>query len=153
MTDEIMGAAAIESMIPHRLPMRLVEGIVTVDAHSIVTSSVVRDTWPTARDGCVRTLLLVELIAQSAGVLQGWHERPEQASVAGGLLVGVERAVIVQPTLPLGTNLLCTVRISHGAAGFQAYEGEVRDAASVLWLSATVQGFRPDGDAQPGGRA
>ena len=67
----------IEQLIPHRLPMRLVETVVEIDNESIKTTAVVQDTWPTARDGHAQTLMLIELIAQTAAVLQGWRERHE----------------------------------------------------------------------------
>jgi predicted hotdog family 3-hydroxylacyl-ACP dehydratase len=140
----------VETLIPHRLPMRLVEEIVAVDEDSIVTASVVRETWPTATDGTVRSLVLVELIAQSAAVLQGWKERHEKSTAVGGLLVGIHHAIRTRPTVPFGTRLLCSVRISHGATNYLAFEGEVKDTAAVVWLTGAVQAFRLDGDAPLG---
>jgi predicted hotdog family 3-hydroxylacyl-ACP dehydratase len=153
MTDTARQAIAVEKLIPHRLPMRLVEDIVTVDEASIETASVVREAWPTASHGCVRALVLVELIAQSAAVLQGWKERHEKKTAIGGLLVGIHHATLAQPTVPLGTRLLCSVRVSHGTTNYLAFEGEVKDAAGVLWLTGAIQAFRPDMDAQPGEQA
>jgi predicted hotdog family 3-hydroxylacyl-ACP dehydratase len=143
----------IEQLIPHRLPMRLVEEIVAIDESSVVTSQLVRATWPTAQDGYVRTLVLIELVAQAAGVLQGWKERQHHPSIAGGLLVGVPQASIVSPTVPIGTRLLCTVRLARETLGYQACEGEVRDTDSGLWLRATVQGFRASPSQGPGSTA
>jgi len=40
----------VEELIPHRLPMRLVESITSVDDANIVARALVRDTWPTVRD-------------------------------------------------------------------------------------------------------
>jgi predicted hotdog family 3-hydroxylacyl-ACP dehydratase len=145
-----MASIDIEKLIPHRLPMRLVEDIVHVEEQSIETSQIVRDTWPTAEAGQVRTLALVELIAQSAAVLQGWKERHEQAAGQGGLLVGIHHATPMQPTVPVGTRVFCSVRISHGATNYLAFEGQVKDAAGVLWLTGAIQAFRPDPDALPG---
>jgi predicted hotdog family 3-hydroxylacyl-ACP dehydratase len=137
-------AIDIEALIPHRRPMRLVEEVVTVEAEAIVTASVVRDTWPTAERGSVRALVLVELIAQSAAVLQGWNERRDGKTATGGLLVGIPQATPCQPTVPLGARLLCSVRITHGAPNYLAFEGEVKDTGGVLWLTAAIQAFRPD---------
>ena len=150
MTETTSSAADIERLIPHRLPMRLVEELVRVDGLSIETGAVVRDSWPTADGGRVRTLVLVELIAQSAAVLQGWKERHEERTGMGGLLVGIPHATPAQLTVPVGTQLVCTVRISHGATNFLAFEGEVKDRSGVLWLNGAIQAFRPDLDAHPG---
>jgi predicted hotdog family 3-hydroxylacyl-ACP dehydratase len=141
----------VEKLIPHRHPMRLVEEVVTIDEDAVETSSVVRDTWPTAEHGCVRTVVLVELIAQSAAVLQGWKERRENDTALGGLLVGIQHATLTRPTVPVGARLLCTVRISHGLTNYLAFEGEVKDEAGAVWLTGAIQAFRPDGDALAGG--
>jgi predicted hotdog family 3-hydroxylacyl-ACP dehydratase len=137
-------AIDIEALIPHRRPMRLVEEVITVEAEAIVTGAVVRETWPTAERGCARTLVLVELVAQSAAVLQGWRERRDGKTASGGLLVGIPQATPSEPALPLGTRLLCSVRITHGAPNYLAFEGEVKDTRGVLWLTAAIQAFRPD---------
>jgi predicted hotdog family 3-hydroxylacyl-ACP dehydratase len=148
-----MEAIDIEKLIPHRLPMRIVEEIVTVSERAIETAATVRDSWPTAKGGEARTLVLVELIAQTAAVLQGWKERHEKERGIGGLLVGIHHATPARPTVPVGTQLRCSVQISHGATNYLAFEGQVKDAAGVVWLSGAIQAFRPDMDAQPGGQA
>ena len=150
MSEAATGAVQIEKLIPHRLPMRLVEEIVRVDESSAEIAAVVRDTWPTVADGQARTLVLIELIAQSAAVLQGWKERHDKEMGEGGLLVGIHSAIPSQPSIPVGTRLVCQVRISHGATNYLAFEGEVRDAASVVWLTGAIQAFRPELAAQPG---
>lgn len=134
----------IEQLIPHRLPMRLVETIVRVDDESIETNAVVRDSWPTVRDGQARTLVLIELIAQTAAVLQGWRERHENKAGMGGLLVGIPEANPQAPTIPVGTQLVCSVRISHGAPNYLAFSGQVSGVDGVLWLTGSIQAYRPD---------
>jgi predicted hotdog family 3-hydroxylacyl-ACP dehydratase len=150
MSDVPTSAAEIERLIPHRAPMRLVEEVVRVDGQAIETAAVVRDTWPTAEKGLARALVLIELLAQSAAVLQGWKERHEKETGEGGLLVGIHSAIPSQPTIAVGTRVFCRVRISHGATNYLAFEGEVRDAESVVWLTGAIQAFRPELGAQPG---
>ena len=88
--------------------------------------------------------MLVELIAQTAAVLQGWKERHEKEIGEGGLLVGVQGAKFAVPTIPVGTNLVCTVRISHGVQSYLAFDGEVRDETGTVWLTGSIQAFRPE---------
>lgn len=142
----------LDRLIPQRPPMRIVEGVAALDDHSIESTCTVRDTWPTAtRDhddgqiGTVRTLMLIELVAQTAAVLQVWRERHEKEVGEGGLLVGIHGAKLAAPTIPVGTQLRCAVRISHGAQSYLAFDGEVRDAEQgTLWLSASIQAYRPE---------
>jgi predicted hotdog family 3-hydroxylacyl-ACP dehydratase len=79
----------IESLIPHRAPMRIVEHMLTADDSSIETVSTVRETWPTAENGHASALVLVELIAQSAAALAGWVDRNNGTGNKPGYLVGV----------------------------------------------------------------
>jgi predicted hotdog family 3-hydroxylacyl-ACP dehydratase len=134
----------IEQLIPHRLPMRLVETIASADNESIQTNAVVRDSWPTARNGRARTLILIELLAQTAAVLQGWRERHENKAGVGGLLVGIPEAKLQAPSIPIGTQLVCSVRITHGAQNYLAFSGQVAGADGALWLTGSIQAYRPD---------
>jgi predicted hotdog family 3-hydroxylacyl-ACP dehydratase len=139
----------VEQLIPHRLPMRLVEGIERVDDTSIDTTATVRPTWPTAQNGTVRTVMLVELVAQAAAALQGWKERHEHAG-KGGLLVGIQSALPAAGHLPIGTELRCSVRITHGVPNYLAFDGEVVAADGTRWMTASIQAYRPDESEQPG---
>jgi predicted hotdog family 3-hydroxylacyl-ACP dehydratase len=140
----------IEKLIPHRAPMRLVQTITRIDDESIETASVVQDSWPTARDGRVRSLVLIELVAQTAAALQGWRERREREGSEGGLLVGVHEAKLHKGVLPVGTQLRCFARISYGAPNYLAFEGRVEDSDGTQWLSGSIQAFRPPAPVQPG---
>jgi predicted hotdog family 3-hydroxylacyl-ACP dehydratase len=140
----------VEKLIPHREPMRLVQTIRKIDDESIETASVVQDSWPTARDGHVRTLVLIELVAQSAAALQGWRERHERERGAGGLLVGVHEAKLHEAALPVGAQLRCFARISHHAPNYLAFEGRVEDTEGTQWLSGSIQAFRLEAPIESG---
>ena len=143
MSDDA-AAIDIEQLILYRLFMRLVESVASVDNASIRTTAVVRDAWPTVRDGRARTLILIELIAQTAAVLQGWRERNEDKAGIGGLLVGIPEAKPHAPTIPVGTALVCSVRISHGAQNYLAFSGQVTGTDCAIWLTGSIQAYRPD---------
>jgi predicted hotdog family 3-hydroxylacyl-ACP dehydratase len=140
----------VEALIPHRLPMRLVETITSVDEVNVVTTAVVRDTWPTVREGRAQTLMLIELIAQTAAVLQGWRERHTGKAGSGGLLVGIHEAKAQTTTLPVGTPLICTVHITHGAQNYLAFTGQVVGTDGAPWLTGSIQAYRPDSLETPG---
>ncbi len=138
----------IDRLIPQRPPMRIVEAVAAIDEVSIESTTTVRASWPTAKDGNARTLMLVELIAQTAAVLQGWKERHEKETGEGGLLVGVQGAKLAAATIPVGTNLVCAVRISHGVQSYLAFDGEVRDDQGTVWLTGSIQAFRPENNQE-----
>jgi predicted hotdog family 3-hydroxylacyl-ACP dehydratase len=138
------GAAEVESLIPHRLPMRLVESFETPADISIVAFAEVRESWPTVSHGNAQTLMLIELIAQTAAVLQGFRERAENKPATGGLLVGIPALQVTKPRIAVGTQLVCNVSISHGAQNYLAFEGRVNDTSGTLWLTGSIQAYRPD---------
>jgi predicted hotdog family 3-hydroxylacyl-ACP dehydratase len=137
-------ATHVEALIPHRLPMRLVEGFEDpVDEHMLACAEV-RASWPTVCGGAARTLILIELIAQSAGVLQGFRERAQGKPVSGGLLVGIPALAVSKARIPVGTQLRCSVSISHGAPNYLVFDGRVTDTTGELWLAGSVQAYRVD---------
>ena len=140
----MMGVADVEALIPHRGPMRLVEGFERPVDQRVVAFAEVRETWPTVQDGSAQTLLLIELVAQAGGVLQGWRERAENKIATGGLLVGIPQMEMAKPWIPVGPKLVCDVGITHGTQNYLAFEGRVRDIDGTVWLTGAIQAYRPD---------
>jgi len=138
------GAAEVESLIPHRLPMRLVESFETPTEEGIVAFAEVRASWPSVCHGSAQTLILIELIAQSAAVLQGFRERAANKPATGGLLVGLPTVQITRPRIAVGTQLVCNASIYHGVQNYLAFEGRVTDTTGTLWLTGSIQAYRPD---------
>lgn len=74
--------------------MRLVDAIVSADAGQAVTRAVVKSSWPLFSDGRVSPMIIVELVAQTAGINIRWNElqKDKDAPPGGGLLVGIKKA-------------------------------------------------------------
>ncbi len=140
----------LDRLMPHRPPMRLVESITAIDESSITCVCAVRDSWPGASNGQVPSSMLIELLAQSAATMQGWKERHESEYGRGGLLVGIPTARFAAPRVPVGTELTCIVRATHGTLSYSAFDGEVRDNQGKVWLTGSIQAFRPDKSLLPG---
>jgi predicted hotdog family 3-hydroxylacyl-ACP dehydratase len=140
----------LDRLMPHRPPMRLVEGVNAIDDEWVESVCTVRDSWPSARDGQVPSLMLAELVAQSAALLQGWKERHDSECGRGGLLVGIPTARFAAATVPVGIRLVCVVRPTHGTQFYAAFDGEVRDTDGKVWFTGAIQAFRPDQVAELG---
>jgi predicted hotdog family 3-hydroxylacyl-ACP dehydratase len=87
-------ALNVESLLPHRGRMLLVDEILTLTDDQATTLSIASKNWPLYRDGVINPLILVELVAQTAGVqnsLKLVKERGE-GSQTRGWLVGVKTA-------------------------------------------------------------
>ena len=98
----------VERLIPHRGRMRLVDEIISVDEKTAVTASTVTESWPMVEGGAANCIVLVELVAQTAGISLGWKERQKnEAELAGtGWIVGVKEAVFHRGEIPLNSRII-----------------------------------------------
>jgi predicted hotdog family 3-hydroxylacyl-ACP dehydratase len=116
---------AAEELIPHRLPMRLVEQLLEIDGkNGVVAAKIGADCPLVDSHGKFEEVALVELIAQSYASLKGYLDRLEQRPVRQGFFVGIKkmdwfRAVQVQE------ELLIKVRTLAELGDFAVAEGEV----------------------------
>ncbi|MDO9228047.1 MAG: hypothetical protein Q7U03_00635 [Syntrophales bacterium] len=82
----------IEALIPHRDRMRLIGEIMAVDDDRAVTLSAVTEEWPLYRDGSVDALVTIELVAQTAALMEGWTRLKSGRGGTSGWLVGIKTA-------------------------------------------------------------
>ena len=117
-----------ESVLPHRDRMLLIDDILHVDDSSAVTRSVVTTKWPLYDGQEVLSLVLIELVAQTAGILNGWIREKRHGSGADkkGWIVGVRQARL-QPghVLLPGTELISQAENRMAFEGFREIYGTV----------------------------
>lgn len=103
-----LAGLGIEDLIPHRGKMKLIDRIVRIDFNQAISLAVVNSDWPMFEDGGVRSLVLVELAAQTAGLCNGY----ERVCVRGldssqeGFIVGIKKAFFNIDTIPQGTEII-----------------------------------------------
>ncbi len=142
--------APAEDLVPHRLPLRLVDRVLTVAETSGTADAVVRPDGPlTRRDGTLDPVALVELIAQSYAAVRGYQDRAAGLPIRQGFLVGV-RAVRFGAPARVGDRLVVTVSTAGQVEGFAVAEGVVRRGDEVLaegslnlWLTDDAAGGAP----------
>ena len=93
-TDPAQNTLSVDDYLLQQGRMRLVDAIVGVDEGQAVTRAVVKTSWPLFKDGFVSPMLIVELVAQTAGINIRWNElqKDRDAPPGGGLLVGIKKA-------------------------------------------------------------
>ena len=133
----------IETLIPHRGRMRLIGEVLAVDENRAVTSSAVTEDWPLCRDGSVDALVAIELVAQTAALLEGWKRHQTGRGGATGWLVGIKAADFSSPRIPLSATLQTEVRRDYALEGYAVFEGTVRLGDQVAAV-VTIQAFRPE---------
>jgi predicted hotdog family 3-hydroxylacyl-ACP dehydratase len=133
----------IEALIPHRGRMRLIGEALAVDDDRAMTSSAVTEDWPLYRDGFVDVLVTIELVAQTAALLEGWKRQQSKKGGTKGWLVGIKTADFRLPRIPLPAMLITEVRRDYALEGYAVFEGTVRLGAEVVAV-VSIQVFRPE---------
>lgn len=106
----------IEALIPHRKGMLLIDRIICLSEQSASAETVVRAQWPTARSQGVDALVLIELVAQTAGLSVGWKIKRNgskgDVQEGRGWMVGVKHASFKVDPIALGTRLTVETRVA-----------------------------------------
>jgi|LSQX01.1.fsa_nt_gb predicted hotdog family 3-hydroxylacyl-ACP dehydratase len=137
----------IESLIPHRDRMKLIDEIVDITDHSAITRTTVSSRLPLYRDGHVDSLIIIEIVAQTAAVHVSWR-KDTTGKAGGGLLAGVKNADFFMERVPLQTILTTTVKPLYSADGYTVLEGTVQ-AEKDLVGRVEIQVIRFEEDPQP----
>ena len=133
----------IEDLILHRDRMKLVDAVVEIDEHHCLCQTTITERWPLQIAGNVRSVIIVELVAQSAGILLKWRLRHEQQQGGAGWLVGVRNATFKVQSIPRGVTLgiMSTLLLMRG--NYATVLGVVRAGDHVVG-QVEVQVFRPE---------
>jgi predicted hotdog family 3-hydroxylacyl-ACP dehydratase len=133
----------IEALIPHRDRMRLIGEVMAVDDDRAVTLSTVTEDWPLYRGGSVDALVTIELVAQTAALLEGWKRLQSGRKGASGWLVGIKTADFHLSRIPLHATLITEVRRDYAMESYAVFAGTVRMGAEVAAV-VSIQAFRPE---------
>jgi predicted hotdog family 3-hydroxylacyl-ACP dehydratase len=136
----------IEAMIPHRDRMRLIDTVVTVDDAKAVTSATSTEDWPLYGDGSVDVLVTIELVAQTAALLEGWKRLRSGRGGTSGWLVGIKSADFRRPRLSVPATLITEVTKSYALEGYAVFSGTVRMGDQIV-ATLNVQTFHPEADS------
>lgn len=107
--------------------MLLIDEILVLDDSGAVTRSVVTDKWPFFDGQNVMSIVLVELVAQTAGIHNGWVREKLHGPAADrrGWIVGIRQARLFVDTIPLGTHLVTRTENQMEFEGFRDIYGSV----------------------------
>lgn len=136
----------IEDYIAHRGRMKLLDAVVAVDAQKAVARSVTTAAWPLFEDGAIRSIVIVELVAQTAGINIRWEEMQESGrgeKEGGGLLVGIKEAVFHISRIPVDATVITSAERRHAHMNYAEYQGFSQIGEDVLG-EVTIQVFRTD---------
>jgi len=123
-----------ENILPHRDRMLLVDSIIEVDDNGAVTRSVVTKKWPFFDGQNVRSIVLIELVAQTAGIHNGWIREKKYGPTADkkGWIVGIRQASLAVDAVPLNTGLIARTENRMVFDGFRDIYGSVEWESNII---------------------
>ncbi len=122
----------VEQLIPHRLPLRLVDRLLDYNGLlGVVESTLLPDSICIRDDGSIEQAAMVEMIAQSFAAVKGFADHQEGKQVNRGFLVGV-RQFTFQGTAYKNERLLIYITKTGETDEFALAEGRVTREGEVL---------------------
>ena len=118
----------IEEILPHRNGMKLIDSIIEVNKEGAVSESTVTEKWPLIEGDSINSIVLIELVAQTAGICIGWEELKKKGknTEGKGWLAGVKEALFYRETIPLGSQIITDVRKVFDFENYHEILGMIR---------------------------
>ena len=124
----------IEDLLPHRDRMLLIEEVLEVDHNMAVTSATVTDRWPFFDGKGVDSLVLIEVVAQTAGINNGWVriQKHGKDSEKKGWLVGIKQSQFFVDTLALNDRIITRAENQFEYEGYRQILGTARIGDEIV---------------------
>jgi predicted hotdog family 3-hydroxylacyl-ACP dehydratase len=135
----------IEDLIPHREPIRIISEVIEIRDDFAITGAVVKSSWPLFDADAVNSLILIEAIAQTAALVEGYKRTKEGKGGVKGWLVGIKSAEFMQSNIPLNTRIVVSVKSLYSFDNYGVIEGTVKCGDDLLAV-AVLQALRMDDD-------
>ena len=118
----------IEDLLPHRDRLLLIDEVLEVTDTTAVTCATVTDRWPLFDGQAVDSLILIELVAQTAGVNNGWVRIKQHGldSEKKGWLVGIKQSRLLVDTLELNDRIITRAENKFEYEGYRQILGTAR---------------------------
>lgn len=129
----------LDEVLPHRPPMTLIDGVVSVDSEARLLKAFV-----VARREWSENWVAIELMAQTAAALAGHVDRAEgyTGPARPGFLLGTRRLDLSVPRFEPGRRYEITAKCVFNDAESASFECEVTDGEAVV-AKATLNAYRP----------
>lgn len=116
---------AAEELVPHRLPLRLVDRLLEIDGKNGVVEALVAVDCPLVDEtGALEDIALIELVAQGYAALKGYLDQVEDKPVRQGFLVGIKKLAKLE-TARVGDCLRIEIQTLAELDDFAIAEGRI----------------------------
>ena len=124
----------IDTLVPHRRPLRLIDEVLAISGNSATTAATVTPAWPTFTQGAAHALVLIELVAQTAAVIGGYKAitAPSDGRVKKGMLVGIKQAAFMMDAIPLNTRITTSATTQVLLENFKEMTGVAKIGDKII---------------------
>lgn len=137
----------IESYIPHRKPILLISEVLEIDDELGVAVATVQPDWPLCDGREINSLILVETVAQTAALVEGYKRIKDGKMGVKGWLVGIKHAEFNVANIPVATRLVIRVTSQYSFDNYGVVEGTVKSGEKVL-ATMVLQALRIDDNSE-----
>lgn len=124
----------IEQLIPHRNRMKLIDEIIEADDGKAVTGSLVTEKWPLFKETHVNSIIIIELVAQTASVCIGYKELKKNDGKLGGKgwLVGIKKASFFLDKIALNSRITTCSKINFNFDNYTQILGTAKTGSKLI---------------------
>lgn len=128
------GKFSATDLLPHKGKMLLVNDILEISEEVAVSRSRVNANWPLVANQAASALLIVELVAQTAGLSNGFTLINRQGEDANkkGWVVGIKKARFYIDQLPVGADINTRAENTFKFDEFVEVEGSAKIGTSLI---------------------
>jgi predicted hotdog family 3-hydroxylacyl-ACP dehydratase len=137
----------IESLIPHREPIKIISEVLEVKEDSAITTAIVNPSWPLFDGDAVDSLVLIEAIAQTAAIIEGYKRSKQGKAGVKGWLVGIKNAEFNVAKIPVDTQLTVFVNSKYSFDNYGVVQGIIKTGEDIL-ATIVLQVLRLNEDSQ-----
>jgi predicted hotdog family 3-hydroxylacyl-ACP dehydratase len=147
-------AVDVAGLIPQAGIARLVESVLDLREDGIDCAGRIPARHPLVREGAVPAYVGLEMAAQAAAVFEALRrrEREGQSDPRVGFLVSLRDVRLDVPTLPVGGELIASIRSLGGAAPLAVYQVRVL-LGDMVGVQGTLGTFLPPSSGEWGRQA
>lgn len=135
----------IDSLIPHRDRIKMITKVLEITPESAVAEATVNINWPSYDGEAVSPIVLIEVVAQTGAVIDGYKRKLQGKTGGKGWLVGVKDARFNVPEISLGTRIVASVSNSYSFDKYSVIKGTVKDGEKIL-AEIVLQALRMNED-------
>ena len=140
-----MSDISIEELIPHRGRMKFIDKIIHIEFDQATSLSVVSSQWPFFNGTGVHPLILVEIIAQTAGLCNGFERIQARGrnSSQEGFIVGIKKSHFYIDFIPVGTEIITCSENKYKYGNFREIHGMSKIGSETVG-ETVLQVFQPE---------